>query len=105
MKFQYTHTKSALSKAWNEEEDRYMICMLEKLGMDKENVYEEIKRHLRNAPEFRFDWFIKSRSTAEINKRCQFLLSIIEKEFRTENQGEKRKAGGANGPAKKKVKT
>ena len=40
------------------------VCMLHKLGFDKENVYEEIRTAIRDAPHFRFDWFIKSRTTA-----------------------------------------
>lgn len=39
-----------------------MICMLHKMGFDKENVYEELRQCVRNAPQFRFDWFIKSRT-------------------------------------------
>ena len=38
------------------------ICMLHKLGFDKENVYEELRQAVRSAPQFRFDWFIKSRT-------------------------------------------
>ena len=36
--------------------------MLHSIGFDKENVYEEIRTAVRNAPQFRFDWFIKSRT-------------------------------------------
>lgn len=36
--------------------------MLHKLGFDKENVYDQIRTAIRNAPQFRFDWFIKSRT-------------------------------------------
>lgn len=38
------------------------ICMLHKCGFDSENVYDEIRTAIRNAPQFRFDWFIKSRT-------------------------------------------
>ena len=41
------------------------ICMLHKLGFDKENVYEELRMACRSAPQFRFDWFLKSR-TAQV---------------------------------------
>lgn len=44
------------------EEDRFLICMLHKMGFDKEYVYEELRQCVRNAPQFRFDWFIKSRT-------------------------------------------
>merc|ERR1712025_463802 len=50
-------------KNYTEEEDRSLVCMLHKLGFDKENVYEELRAEVRNAPQFRFDWFIKSRTT------------------------------------------
>lgn len=49
-------------KNWTEEEDRFLVCMLHKLGFDKENVYDELRTSVRQAPQFRFDWFIKSRT-------------------------------------------
>ena len=30
-------------KNYTEEEDRFLVCMLHKLGFDKENVYEELR--------------------------------------------------------------
>ena len=49
-------------KNYTEEEDRFLCCMLHKLGFDKENVYDELRTAIRQAPQFRFDWFIKSRT-------------------------------------------
>ena len=40
-------------KNYTEEEDRFLVCMLHKLGFDKENVYEELRAAVRNAPHFR----------------------------------------------------
>jgi SWI/SNF-related matrix-associated actin-dependent regulator of chromatin subfamily A member 5 len=37
--------------------------MLHKLGFDKENVYEELRYAIRQSPQFRFDWFLKSRTS------------------------------------------
>lgn len=34
-------------KNFTEEEDRYLVCMLHKLGFDKENVYEELRAAVR----------------------------------------------------------
>ena len=48
--------------------------MLHKLGFDKENVYEELRAAVRNAPQFRFDWFIKSRTAMELQRRCNTLI-------------------------------
>lgn len=34
-------------KNYIEEEDRFLVCMLHKLGFDKENVYEELRAAVR----------------------------------------------------------
>ena len=57
---------------YTEEEDRFLICMLHKLGFDKENVYDELRQCIRNSPQFRFDWFLKSR-TAMVSVQGFFL--------------------------------
>ena len=52
--------------------------MLHKLSFDKENVYDEIRTAIRNAPQFRFDWFIKSR-TALVSAHhfhCQLMITV-----------------------------
>jgi SWI/SNF-related matrix-associated actin-dependent regulator of chromatin subfamily A member 5 len=35
---------------------------------------------IRRAWQFRFDWYFKSRSAEEIQKRCDLLVKIVEKE-------------------------
>ncbi len=40
-------------KNYTEEEDRFVVCMLHKLGFDKENVYDELRAAVRAAPQFR----------------------------------------------------
>merc|ERR1712241_624107 len=107
-------------KNYTEEEDRFLVCMLHKLGFDKENVYEELRAAVRCAPQFRFDWFIKSRTAMELQRRCNTLIMLIEKEMneieereqneRKKNKGktEKKRKGDAEedvGGSKKKVKT
>merc|ERR1711992_218691 len=67
-------------KNYTEEEDRFLVCMLHKLGFDKENVYEELRSTVRNSPQFRFDWFIKSRTAMELQRRCNTLITLIERE-------------------------
>ena len=78
-------------KNYTEEEDRFMVCMLHKLGFDRsalsnsffgrvvvlkslfwyfrDLVYEELRAAVRSAPQFRFDWFIKSRTAMELQRR------------------------------------
>merc|ERR1712080_759028 len=84
MKNNYSFSKYACSKSWTEMEDRFILCMLQKFGLNRgEIVFEDIKKIMRNAPQFRFDWYIKSRTTVEISKRSVYLLNIIEKEYRS----------------------
>jgi SWI/SNF-related matrix-associated actin-dependent regulator of chromatin subfamily A member 5 len=67
-------------KVYSEEEDRYLLVRLNHYGMRAEDVYERIKRDVTEFPVFRFDWFFKSRSPQELQRRCNTLLAMIEKE-------------------------
>jgi len=93
-------------KNYTEEEDRFLVCMLHKLGFDKENVYEELRAAVRNAPQFRFDWFIKSRTAMELQRRCNTLIMLIEKEMNEieerEKNERKKKSGGSKNDKKRK---
>jgi SWI/SNF-related matrix-associated actin-dependent regulator of chromatin subfamily A member 5 len=71
-------------KVYSEEEDRYLLCRLHYYGMQTEDVYEKIKRDILEFPVFRFDWFLKSRSPQELQRRCNTLLGMIEKEAQQE---------------------
>ena len=42
--------------------------------------WDALKMEVRKAWQFRFDWFIKSRTTIELSKRCEVLMRMIEKE-------------------------
>ncbi len=41
-----------------EEEDRFILCMVHKLGY---GAWDELKAAIRGSWRFRFDWFFKSR--------------------------------------------
>ncbi len=86
LKIQYGSSKG---KNYTEDEDRFLICLLYKLGFDKENVYDELRYSIRSAPQFRFDWFIKSRTTIELQRRCNTLITLIEKENQELEEKEK----------------
>ena len=76
--------------------------MLHKLGFDKENVYEDLRAAVRCAPQFRFDWFIKSRTAMELQRRCNTLIMLIEKEMNEIEEREKndrKKKTGTGGKA------
>ena len=100
-------------KRYTEEEDRFLVCMLHRLGIDRENVYEELRaaiRHVplveavdwnklslfyvyfenRSNPQFRFDWFLKSRTTTKLKLRLNTLMMLIEREVQELEEKEKK---------------
>jgi len=81
-------------KVYTEEEDRFLLVLLDKYGVDSEGIYERIRDEIRESPLFRFDWFFLSRTPIEISRRCNTLLTTIVKEFEDVNTT---KANGANG--------
>ncbi|KAF9578768.1 hypothetical protein BGW38_005277, partial [Lunasporangiospora selenospora] len=74
LKFNYNQTKT---KNFTEEEDRFLIVTLERLGFGTEDVFERIKEEIRKSPLFRFDWFFKSRTTLELQRRCAYLVKCL----------------------------
>lgn len=64
-------------KGFTEEEDRFLICMIHKLGW---GLWDELKAEIRKSHLFRFDWFFKSRTPQELQKRCDQLVRLVEKE-------------------------
>ncbi|XP_001632824.2 SWI/SNF-related matrix-associated actin-dependent regulator of chromatin subfamily A member 5 [Nematostella vectensis] len=99
LRIQYGTNKG---KNYTEEEDRFLICMLHKLGFEKENVYDELRMACRSAPQFRFDWFLKSRTAQELQRRCNTLITLIEREMMELEEKEKaeKKKRGRGAPAK-----
>merc|ERR1711934_1149710 len=80
-------------KNFTEEEDR-----VHKLGLNKENVYDDLKAAVVAAPQFRFDWFIKSRTALELQRRCNSLIICVEKEMNElEDQAKMDKKRGIKG--------
>ncbi|PIN03974.1 Chromatin remodeling complex WSTF-ISWI, small subunit [Handroanthus impetiginosus] len=74
LKIQYGQNKG---KLYNEECDRFMICMVHKLGYGN---WDDLKTAFRKSPSFRFDWFVKSRTTQELARRCDTLIRLVERE-------------------------
>ena len=64
-------------KAYTEEEDRFILCTIHELGY---GAWDELKAAVRASWRFRFDWFFKSRTPAELNRRCDTLIRLVEKE-------------------------
>ncbi|KAM5467950.1 chromatin remodeling complex Adenosinetriphosphatase [Microsporum audouinii] len=116
LKINYT-VSTTNKKVYTEEEDRFLLVMLDRHGVDGEGLYEKIRDEIRDSPLFRFDWFFLSRTPVEIGRRCTTLLNTVAREFegdsKDSNGDNKSKArvreeevenGDVNGPAKKKSK-
>ena len=99
LELNYPTTKG---KIYSEEEDRYLLCRLHYYGLKADDVYERIKRDITEFPVFRFDWFFKSRTPQELQRRCTTLLGLIEKEAEQE-QEEEHRAKSSSGRGKKRA--
>jgi SWI/SNF-related matrix-associated actin-dependent regulator of chromatin subfamily A member 5 len=65
-------------KGYQEEEDSFLVCMMYRHGY---GAAERIRMEIRRAWQFRFDWYFKSRTAADIQKRCDILVKIVEREI------------------------
>lgn len=96
-------------KNYTEEEDRFLVCKLAEFGMDAENAYDEVKATIRYDPKFRFDWFFRSRTSAELQRRCNQLVNIIEREINgpskdDDNEKKRKRTGNSKNANAKKQK-
>jgi len=64
------------------EEDCLMLCLTYTHGYGN---WDKIKAEIAKCWAFRFDWFLLSRSTVEIQRHCDHLLRQIEREFEKSN--------------------
>ncbi|KAL3424286.1 chromatin remodelling complex ATPase chain Isw1 [Phlyctema vagabunda] len=89
-------------KVYTEEEDRFLLVLLDRFGVDSEGIYERIRDEIRESPLFRFDWFFLSRTPTEISRRCTTLLTTVAREF--EDPAAPKVANGtSNGKAKREA--
>ena len=74
-------------KVYTEEEDRFLLVMLDRYGVDGEGIHDKIRDEIRESPLFRFDWFFLSRTPIEIGRRCATLLTTVAREFEEAKNG------------------
>jgi SWI/SNF-related matrix-associated actin-dependent regulator of chromatin subfamily A member 5 len=96
MKINYS-VSTTNKKVYTEEEDRFLLVHLDKLGVDGEGIHERIRDEIRESPLFRFDWFFLSRTPLEISRRCTTLLTTVAREF----EDAKTTNGTTNGKGKR----
>lgn len=76
------------------EEDRFLVCAMQDVGYGQwdrirlliRTAYQVFMMWTRVSPfrlllaQFKFNWFIKSRTSVEIQRRCELLLKVVERE-------------------------
>ena len=87
-------------KVYTEEEDRFLLVMLDRFGVDGEGIHEKIRDEIRDSPLFRFDWFFLSRTPVEIGRRCTTLLTTVAREFEAGDGKMANGHGGGKGRAR-----
>lgn len=85
-------------KVYTEEEDRFLMVLLDRFGIDSEGLYDKIRDQIRESPLFRFDWFFLSRTPIELSRRCNTLITTVVKEF---EDFPSKSANGVNGKSKR----
>ena len=96
LKIQYT-VSTTNKKVYTEEEDRFLLVMLDKHGIDVEGLYETIRDEIRESPLFRFDWFFLSRTPLELTRRCATLIQTVVREYMPD--GDSKMGNGKKGRA------
>lgn len=70
MQFKYGQGQKGFS--YQQEEDAFLLTMMHRHGY---GAARRVQLEIRRAWQFRFNWFFKSRSPQEIQKRCDVLVS------------------------------
>ena len=50
----YKLNKTGRNKQSSKKEDRFILCKLNEIGMDTENVYDNVKQAIQNAWQFKY---------------------------------------------------
>lgn len=68
---------AAAGQTFTPVEDRFLVYMMHRLGYGE---WAAMQAEIARAPQFRFNWFIRSRSAADLQRRCDTLVRIVEAE-------------------------
>jgi SWI/SNF-related matrix-associated actin-dependent regulator of chromatin subfamily A member 5 len=85
-KMKINYGSGTRGRGYQEQEDAFLICMMYRHGY---GAAERIRMEIRRAWQFRFDWYFKSRDSDHIQKRCDYLIRVIEKENAEMSEKEK----------------
>lgn len=79
--FTIPYANSNKSKTFDETEDLFILQRLAEYGLSEgPEVYDRIKKDIGQHGAFRWDWFIKSRTSAELARRSTTLLGLLNRD-------------------------
>ncbi|GAB5355665.1 hypothetical protein AAMO2058_000225000 [Amorphochlora amoebiformis] len=87
------------NRGYSAEEDRFLVVKMHELGYGE---WETLKDAIRGAWQFRFDWFIKSRTTKELQQRCKKLLDLVKEDNLKYEASQKAARGRKKGKGSKR---
>ncbi len=76
-----TNQQTMCRKLFNEREDRFLICKLYALGIQRLNsneIYEELRFAAHQSPHFFMNWHFKSSSSIDLKRRCTMLIKLLQ---------------------------
>ena len=65
------------STHYSTEHDRFLLYCISQLGYGS---WDAIRQEIQRCKQFRFDWFFRTQSSSDIQRRCDSLIRMIEKE-------------------------
>jgi hypothetical protein len=83
-------------KGYTEMEDVYLLVACLKLGYGN---WAQIRKAVRLEPLFRHNWFFKSRNKAELSKRTDQVVALLDKALRKEDDKAAAAQAGDAGPS------
>lgn len=97
-KLKINYGPSSKGKSYTVEEDIFLIFATHKVGYGN---WDDLKTEIRQSWQFRFDWFFKTRTPAQLQQRTDTLIRLIQKDLSAKNGktylGYRGKKKGSNG--------
>jgi SWI/SNF-related matrix-associated actin-dependent regulator of chromatin subfamily A member 5 len=77
LRIPYSYTSGVRGRQYSEDEDVFLVCAAYEVGY---GFPEKLRLCVRRSWQFKFDWFFKSRTAEELQRRLDSLLRLIVKE-------------------------
>lgn len=86
-KFRVVYVSASKSFGYTDEADQFILLTLNG-ELDKSGCYDLLWEKIRESEKFIFDYYLRSRTTYDLQKRAQFLFSNLLREKRIQEESE-----------------